>query len=137
MATHRPPSPDVRRYSEEQAFSRLVCEGGFDYLLNRWARTVTAVEGGYRSLYDEFLNDMDARRIIDALATYADDDEWAGVEAVLPSLDARFLAATRPVETCVWGERNVAKYGYRPDRDWWYYRVPQDLSRVTDRGRWP
>jgi hypothetical protein len=98
---------------------------------------VAHVVAGYRLSFEEFLNDMGARRIIDELGTYGSDDEWAAVEAVLPSLDARFLAATRPVETCVWGERNVAKYGYRPDRDWWYYRVPLVLSRVTDRDRWP
>ena len=137
MGTYQHPSPDIRRYCEERGFSSRVCEGGFDYLLDRWTKIVADVEAGYRLYFDEYLNDMDARSIIDELGTYASDDEWAAVEAALPSLDARFLAATRPIEICIWGERNVAKHGYRPDRDWWYYRVPLDLSRVRDRGRWP
>jgi hypothetical protein len=137
MATYQRPSPEVRRHCEDCGFSSRVCEGGFDYLLDRWTKIVAAVEEGHSLYFDEYLNDMDARKIIDELGTVASDGEWAAVEAVLPSLDARFLSATRPVDTCIWGERNVAKYGHRPDRDWWYYRVPLDLSRVGDRERWP
>jgi hypothetical protein len=137
MSAYPRPSPDVSRYCEQRGFSFRVCECGFGYLLDRWVKIVAEVETGYRGLFDEYLNDMDARKIIDELATYASDDEWEAVDAALPSLDARFLAASRPVDVCIWGERNVAKHGYRPDRDWWYYRVPVDLSRVGDRGRWP
>lgn len=137
MATYQRPSHNVRRYCEDRGFSSRVREGGFDYLLDRWAKIVAEVEAGYRGLFDEYLNDMDVRRIVDELGTYASDDEWAAVDAALPSLDTRFLAATRLVDTCIWGERNRAKYNYRLDRDWWYYRVPTDLSGVGDRDRWP
>ncbi|HEY2587718.1 MAG TPA: hypothetical protein VGI81_18370 [Tepidisphaeraceae bacterium] len=136
MATHRHPSPEVSRYCEGRGFSSLVCRGGFDYLLESWTRTVAAVEGGYWLSFDEYLNDMDSRNIIDELPTYASDDEWAGVETMLPPLDARFHAATRQVDACIWGECNEEKYGYRPDRQWWYYRAPADMSRVADRDRW-
>lgn len=137
MATHLRPSPEVSRYCEQRGFSSRVREGGFGYLLDRWTKIVAEIEAGYDGLFDEFLNDMDARKIIDELATHASDEEWDLVDAVLPSLDARFFAATRPVETCIWGERNLTKYHYRTDHDWWYYRVPVDLSRVCDRGRSP
>lgn len=137
MATYERPSLDVRRYCEERGFSSRVCEGGFDYLLERWTKIVAAVEEGYRLCFDEYLNDMDARKIIDELATYASDGEWAEVEDLLPSLDDRFHVATRPVEVCIWGEGNAAKHGYGADRDWWYFRVPTNLERVGDRGRWP
>ena len=101
MATYQHPSPDVSRYCEQRGFSSCVRDGGFDYLLDCWAKTVAEVETGYRGLFDEYLNDMDARKIIDELATYASDDEWAQVEALLPHLDERFCAATRPVEVCI------------------------------------
>jgi len=137
MATYERPSPDVSRYCEQRGFSSRVREGGFGYLLEGWKHTVVEVEDGYRSLFDEYLNDMDGRKIIDELATHASDEEWAEVEAMLPSLDARFHAATRPVEVCILGEHNAAKHGYRMDRDWWYFRVPTNLGRVGDPGRWP
>ena len=137
MATYWRPSPAVSRYCDQRGFSSRVRDGGFGYLLDRWTKIVAEVEAGYRSLFDEYLNDMDARRIIDELTTRASDDEWAEVEAVLPSLDARFHAATRPVDSCIWGEHNAAKHAYRADRDWWYYRVPKNLDRVSDSDRWP
>lgn len=137
MATYQRPSPDVSRYCEQRGFSSRVREGGFGYLLDRWTKIVAEVETGYRGLFDEYLNDMDAREILDELATYASDGEWAEVEARLPSLDDRFRAATRPVDLCIRGERNAAKHGYRPDPDWWYFRVPTNLERVADRRRRP
>jgi hypothetical protein len=127
----------VIRYCEQRGFSAGVREGGFDYLLDRWTKIVARVETGYRGLFHEYLNDADARKIIDELATYASEDEWGRVEAVLPSLDARFHAATRPVDPCIRGEHNAAKYCYRADRDWWYFGVPVNLEHVADRGRWP
>jgi hypothetical protein len=137
MFSYPRPSPDVSRYCHERGFSPRVCEAGFGYLLDCWTKIVAEVEAGYRGLFDEYLNDVDARRIIDELASYASDAEWAEVEASLPSLDGRFHAATRPVEVCIWGEHNAAKHGYRADRDWWYFRVPTNLEHVGDRGRWP
>jgi hypothetical protein len=137
MVTYNRPSPDVSRYCEERAFSSLVRKGGFDYLLDRWTKIVTHVETGYRASFDEYLNDMDARGIIDELATYASNDEWMSVEALLPSLDNRFRGATRPVGVCIWGERRAAKHRYNSDRDWWYFRVPMNLEHVRDRGYWP
>ena len=137
MKLYRPPSRDVRQRCEERGFSRHACEGGFDYLLQRWTKIVASVESGYRLLFDEYLNDMDSRKIIDELATYASESEWDDVEAALPSLDNRFFAATRPTSACIWGEHVAIQRGYRPDRDWRYYRVPSDLSQVPDRDRWP
>jgi len=137
MAISAGPSAGVRAYCEARGFSSLVRERGFPYLLEGWADTVGAIEAGYAALFDEYLNDVDGRRIIDELATHATDAEWAAVESALPALDSRFVAATRPVPSCVWGDWNAAKYGYSPARDCWYYRLPVNLSRVKDRERWP
>ena len=136
MTGYRPPSRDVRQQCEERGYSRHVREGGFDYLFHRWTKTVVAVERGYHLSFYEYLNDMDGRRITDELATYASEVEWKDVEAALPALDARFLAATLPTRICICGEQLAMERGYRSDRDWWYYRVPADLSKVNDFKRW-
>jgi hypothetical protein len=127
----------VRRYSEARGFSRNVCEGGLDYPMRRWRDIVAAVEAGYRLTFYEFLNDLDARRIIDELATHASDDEWADIEVALPSLDERFMKATQPVNASLYGATDEQKSEYRPDRNWYYFRVPADLSHVRDRIKWP
>lgn len=137
MTINNPPSPPVRELATERGYSSNVCDGGFEYLLRRWKGTVGLIEAGYTRLIDEYLNDMDARRIINELLPVATVRERQEVEAVLPQLDARFFAATRPVATCIWGEANAAKRGYDERRDWWYYRVPIRLDRVRDPELWP
>ena len=130
------PSSAVKQYCEQHGFSRLVRDGGLDYLLRRWDRIVAHVDEGYHGLFVEYLNDMDARRILNELLPIASAEERAGFERLVPPLDDRFLRATRPVDFCIWGKETAAKCGYRHDRDWWYYRVPTNLSRVSDREEW-
>lgn len=130
-------SPSVKQYCAQQGFSSRVCEGGLDYLLAGWEQVVAEVVAGYYALFDEYLNDMDKRRIIAELLPLVSDNERTQILAQLSVLDAQFLAVTRSTDLCLWGEDNAAKYSYRPDRDWWYYRVPTNLSRVLDPENWP
>jgi hypothetical protein len=124
------PSPAVRKFCEQRRFSRFVRDGGIDYLLRRWTRIVAHVEEGYRGIIEEYMNDMDARRIISELLPIASDEERARAEAVVPALDERFFKVTVPVDSCIWGAEFEANNGYRPDHDWWYYRLPIDVSRA-------
>jgi hypothetical protein len=125
------PSPAVREFCERRGFSRFVRDGGIDYLLRRWARIVAHVEEGYDGMFEEYLNDMDARRIMSELLPVASDEERARAEAVIPSLDERFFKVTVTVDSCIWGAEAEANYGYRHDHDWWYYRLPIDVSRAS------
>ena len=89
------------------------------------------IEEGYHGIFEEYLNDMDARRIMSELLPIASDEERARAEAVVPSLDGRFFKVTVPVDSCIWGAEAEANYGYRCDHDWWYYRLPIDVSRAS------
>ena len=48
------------------------------------------VEEGYHGISEEYLNDMDARRIMSELLPIASDEERARAEAAAPALDERF-----------------------------------------------
>jgi hypothetical protein len=124
-------SPAVRKFCEQRRFSRFARDGGIDYLLRRWTRIVAQVEEGYHGIFEEYLNDMDARRIISELLPIAGDEERARAEAVLPALDERFFKVTVPVDSCIWRAQAEANHGYRPAHDWWYYRLPIDVSRAS------
>jgi hypothetical protein len=107
------------------------------YLLVVWEHVVGEVNDGYRALFDEYLDDMDGRRIIDELLILVDDAERAELEVSLAALDDRFFKATDPVDSCIWGEAAAAKQGYERNRNWWYFRIPTNLSSVEDRDEWP
>jgi hypothetical protein len=36
-----------------------------------------------------------------------------------------------PVDSCIRGAEIGANYGYRPDHDWWYSRLPIEVSRAS------
>jgi hypothetical protein len=99
--------------------------------------TVGDVVEGYTALFDEYLNEMDGRRIIDELLPLADAAERVMVEASLPVLDNSFIEATLPTDSCIWGEDVAQRHEYQPGRDWWYYRIPSDLGRLEDPDAWP
>ena len=105
--------------------------------MHGWQRTVGDVVEGFTGLFDEYLNDMDRRRIIDELLPLADDTERRMVAASLPALDDDFFKATLLTSSCIWGEDVAEKHEYHPGHDWWYYRIPSNLGRVEDPDAWP
>ena len=131
------PSSAIREYCTRHGFSERVCDGGLDYLLHGWQLTVGDVVEGYTGLFDEYLNDMDGRRIIDELLPLADATELRKVEASLLAMDDGFIKATLPTSSCIWGEDAAQKHEYQPGRDWWYYRIPSNLGHVEDPDAWP
>lgn len=131
------PSQAVREYCKRSGFSDQVCRGGLDYLLGSWRRTVDEIVEGYRGLFDEFLNDMDGRRIISELMPIATEVERSRTIDQLSRLDNSFLDATLEYEACIWGDDQAAKRRYNRERDWWYYRRPKVLDFVEDRDAWP
>lgn len=89
-----------------------------DQLLEQWARTVDDVEHGYALTYEDFLNDLDVRRVIaDAPVTNATQERLA-------ALDARFQEATFPSGACVWGVDNEQAEGWDRVTHWYYWRLP-------------
>lgn len=119
----------IRGYCRRRNYADFVIEGGLDYLILRWERDVQEIATGYTGgMLDEYLNDMDGRRIINEVWPLASAEQVACYQRRLEEADKRFFAATVPAEACIWGEENEAKYHYLPEVNWWYYRVPKDAE---------
>lgn len=131
------PSDAVVEFCKQRGYSERVCAGGLDYLLKTWDRVVRDILAGYKRLFDEFLNDMDCRMIINELLPIATDAERDAVLLPLSSLDRSFHEATVMSSSCIWGDDNAAKCGWTSSKDWWYYRVPRTLDFVEDVEAWP
>lgn len=54
----------LAEYCRRRGYSELVVEGGFEYLVSSWERTVMKIETGYTGMLLEYQNDLDRRRII-------------------------------------------------------------------------
>ncbi|HEY7088600.1 MAG TPA: hypothetical protein VH518_10960 [Tepidisphaeraceae bacterium] len=122
------PDP-VRDMLRQRGTSPAVVRGGLDYLLRRWRKIVEGVErggGDAETEMDDYLNDMDARQLLqDALAVAGGQRQAARLAEEIDSLDERFQAATLPVDVCVWGPKNAAKHNWTPQQNWWYFRLPR------------
>jgi hypothetical protein len=106
-----------------------------EMLVAQWGDIVSNVERGYTLTFDDYLNDVDLRN---SIAQRARDDTgtsdeptsvqtMASLLRLLDAIDARFIASTREVRTCVWGEANARDEGWTREREWWYYREPVAL----------
>lgn len=106
-------------------------------LLAAWEHTASTLPHGYELGLDDWLNDLDGRRLL-AEALGDDARRAPTFRARLAAADALVRAATRPFPLCLWGTANAARHGYDRERHWYYFVVPArrnagfdtDLTRV-------
>ncbi len=107
-----------------QGASDRVVQGGLDVLLAGWERTVAAVEEGYASGYEDYLNDLDGRQLLAQALERVSPAQAAVVAERLDALDGRMRAATTPVTRCLWGMIVAEEEGWTPGANWWYFLLP-------------
>jgi 5-formyltetrahydrofolate cyclo-ligase family len=126
MKLHRVVTPladPIRLHLARREFADHVIDGGIDYLVGKWERIASEVEGGSeRWMWEEWLNDLDAREILQDLLDNVPESKTA-IDAV-EQADERFAASTIPTDECQWGARNAADEGWTPEKNWWYWRKP-------------
>jgi hypothetical protein len=123
-AWHRSEVVDaIRHYLEQRRVASHVIEGGLDYLVRDWERTATKVEAGNEVwLWEEWVNDLDAREILQDLLDHVPESHQA-LQAV-EAADRRFAASSVPTDKCEWGDENAARHGWTREKNWWYWRKP-------------
>lgn len=110
---------------------------GVRSLLAAWERTAASLATGYECGLDDWLNDLDGRRLL-AESLGADTRRAPTLRARLAAADALVHAGTEPFRLCLWGTKNAERLGYERTRHWWYFVVPKrhtaefafDLTRV-------
>jgi hypothetical protein len=113
----------IRRHLERREVGPHVIEGGLDYLVSGWERLASQVEGGSeRWMWEEWLNDLDGREIIQDLLDHVPESRKA--LAAVERADERFAASTIPTDECVWGDGTAARHGWTREKNWWYWRDP-------------
>ena len=118
----------LAEYCRRRGYSALVVEGGLEYLVSSWERTVMKIETGYTGMILEYENDLDRRRIIHHLWPLTSAEQQIRFGPRLEAADQRFAAVTEPIdESFSLGVRKNPNR-YPPMVRWLYYRVPKDKS---------
>ena len=115
----------VRNYLRQKGYADFVVRDGIAGLIERWEDVVASVAAGQEQFQDDYLNDMDGRRILEealAIAPPAERELWS---ARLAAADRRIREHLVATKECIWGEENARKYGYIREQDWWYFHRPR------------
>jgi hypothetical protein len=121
-------SDPVRDFLERHQYADSVVAGGLPGLVNAWEAVVNSVARGDVQHEDDYLNDMDGRRILAEALAVAPMEERRRWESRVAVADAAVRRHLVPTTECLWGAANAAKYAYSRDREWWYFHRP----RVVD-----
>jgi hypothetical protein len=120
-------SETIRRYCQERGYSEQVSKMNLDAQVCRWEKYVESLLGqksSYSSYFYDFLNDMDSRRILSECLSLFPIEKTRQYYDRLVKADSLFKANTIQTKDCIWGKKNVRKYGYDEYEHWYYFRRP-------------
>lgn len=115
----------VAAFLKDRGCPDFVVEGGLEGLLASWERTVAEIAQGYRGGLDDYLNDLDARQLLDDALPQATSAERGPLRSRLDSADARFKSLVEPVTECLWGAPTARRRRWSPLKEWWYFSAPR------------
>jgi hypothetical protein len=114
----------IRRFLRARGVADHVVAGGLDGLVADWEHTAERVEKGYALGLDDYLNDLDARQIIEVVLSAIPEPDGP-LLARLRAADERMRSATVPAGRCVWGDQ-PSRDPATERRNWWYFLVPRN-----------
>lgn len=102
--------------------SDLIRQNGLNYLVPTWRRFADQCADTEEMVY-EWLNDLDARKIIDEILASLTATDRLAIEREMTQLDELVLAKTFEVNECIWGEEAERANNYNRHKHWYYYRM--------------
>jgi hypothetical protein len=124
MTTQFPYTDEIKAILKNN--SDLVKQYGLNYLIPKWKRFTDNYADDEDLIY-EWLNEMDARKIIYEILVLLPNTESAKITEVLKEIDAKFIEKTFEINECVWNDKVEKENKYNRQKNWYYYRVNQNL----------
>jgi hypothetical protein len=115
----------VREFLRERGCGRHTVEGGMVRLIEGWEATVRSVEAGYSLGLDDYLNEMDARQLIEGALARVAGERRAEFDARVARADETMQSLVVPLDRCLWGEAVAEQEGWTAEDNWWYYAAPR------------
>jgi hypothetical protein len=112
----------VREYLRRREVGPHVLEGGLEYLVESWDRTASQVAGRETWMWEEWVNDLDGREIIECVLEGV--PEAASYRSRVGSIDDRFRASAVATEERAWGDEIAERERWDRSRSWWYWTKP-------------
>ena len=121
-------SEEVREFLREKGCSFQVAERGLPGLVESWEKVVKSVEAGYSLTLDDYLNDLDARQLLEEALEVAPLAEQQNFEERIRQADDQMRGLTTRSSVCLWGDELAEEEGWTQKKNWWYYACPVDAD---------
>ncbi len=121
-------SEEVREFLREKGCSFQVAERGLSGLVESWEKVVKSVERGYSLTLDDYLNDLDARQLLEEALEVAPLAEQQTFEERIRQADDQMRGLTTRSSICLWGDELAEEEGWTAKKNWWYYACPVDAD---------
>ncbi|MBK8096658.1 MAG: hypothetical protein IPK26_06095 [Planctomycetes bacterium] len=118
-------SDPVATFLRARGCPAFVVDGGIERLLGNWEALVGSLATVWPFGLEDWLNDLDGRRLLGEIATAVSGALTGPVGERLRAADALFKKRTRPLAQCLWGPKAAAQLGITAEDQWWYFRVPK------------
>ena len=118
----------VRDFLRESGCGLHVIEKGLVGLVESWERVVRSVEDGYLLSLDDYLNDLDARQLLEEALTAASPADLQKFEERIQRADDQMKSLTTRTAICLWSDEVAEEEGWTPKKNWWYYARPADAD---------
>jgi hypothetical protein len=121
-------SNEVRDFLIDKGCPLNVAERGLAGLIESWEKVVQSVENGYSLTLDDYLNDLDARQLLEEALEVAPMTERMNFDARIAQADDLMKGLTRRASVCLWGDELAEEEGWNAKKNWWYYACPVDAD---------
>ena len=114
----------VGEFLRKRGCPEHVVRGGLRGLVESWDEVVRSVEEGYSLGLDDYLNDMDARQLLEDVLHIAPADEKRTFLKRIRQADAKMQWLVKPAGKCLWGDEAAVQKGWTSKKNWWYFFRP-------------
>jgi hypothetical protein len=123
-------TPDaVHVFLAERGLADEVVAGGAEGLVSRWEQAAREAERErYPFGVEDWLNELDGRQLLHELQAAVPGSLAGSLAARLDEADQRLRAATEVALGCLWGDALAKRMGWKPAREWWYWRSPHAVD---------
>jgi len=125
----------VREFLRDRGLADEVVDAGAEGMVARWEQAAREAERErYPFGLEDWLNDLDGRHLLAELAAAVPGAIGESLAARLAEADQRLRAATTAAPQCLWGESLAKRMGWKPAREWWYWRTPRAVTDDFESG---
>jgi hypothetical protein len=128
----------VRDFLRHRCCPEHVISGGLRGMVENWENIVQAVKKGYKLGLDDYLNDLDARQLLEETLAVASKEQKEEFLKRVRQADELMKSLVKSSGKCLWGEDIAETEGWTAGENWWYFSqpinaTPELLSEIEEK----